>query len=154
MQYATEIIKNKFETKIINIRFVIVFIFVFENTYLPDYTFKQNSNQRGYMFKNIFLLSLLCLIFTQCITPSASIKREKKPQDSFLPQQLYPLYLGMPMREFDEIKKHTAARINQDSIMDFRIEKKEAYADKLMYSVIYYFDAEKNNPLYESFLQK
>jgi hypothetical protein len=100
------------------------------------------------MLKYISFCSLIVLILIQCITPTAQIKREKKPQDSFLPQQLYPLYLGMPMKEFAEIKKDKALHIGS-GIMDFRIEKKEVYADKLVESVIYYFDAESNYPLYE-----
>ena len=79
----------------------------------------------------------------QCKTTPDLMKRDEKPQDAYLPEQLYPLYLGMPMHEFEAVKKQQALPINQ-GIMDFRIEKKERYSDELVESVIYYFDAENS----------
>ena len=101
------------------------------------------------MKKNVLLYCFIVFILLQCVTTTDHTTRDKKPQDSLLIEQLYPLYLGMPMTEFDAVKKDKAQPINQDSIMDFRIEKKEIYVDEIVESVIYYFDAENNNTLYE-----
>ena len=98
---------------------------------------------------SVFLVLVTAFLLSACtlleILPSG-----KKHQTNYLFPVLDRLYLGMPLAEFQKVKKHPENLSGQpDPEANFRIVWNEALEKDLEKSVTYYFGVEGDKPLYE-----
>jgi hypothetical protein len=76
----------------------------------------------------------------------ASEVTEDGPGAAYLPPCVADLRLGMPMATVEPLHTMTPA----DTLLDFRLQREQAFADGPVANVIYYFDGDlPGHPLYE-----
>ena len=104
---------------------------------------------------------VICIIILTIIGNSFSCKLKKQPtsadlnkqrsQLQYIPKQLHETYLGMP---FSDFKKARMVMAEKDSNqVDFRIAFTESLEDNEIRKVTYYFDKDKNQPLYQYIIE-
>jgi hypothetical protein len=91
-----------------------------------------------------------CLLFLCILMPGFILAQDFNPK-TVVPAKLAKFDFGMPMQTFKE--KNKTAVESPYTENDFRIEFTDVNAGSDYNSVIYYFDNEKNKPLYEMIIE-
>jgi hypothetical protein len=104
------------------------------------------------MPKNRLLPILWVLLLSLGACRSRQAAEDRHPVRRYLPAEVQDLYFGMPLDAFLQQKKHLS-QTPQD--MSFRIVLNEGSPPKGggLSNLVYYFDAEGDQPLYELILQ-
>lgn len=98
--------------------------------------------------KKMTIISLtLLLAFSACFLQ----RKAQKPHQKYLPDEFRNVYFGMPLEEFEKLKKGTD--LEQSDLMSFRISITEKKPEKAIKEVTYYFDNENEKPLYELIIE-
>lgn len=102
------------------------------------------------MKKILFIGSILLILSIGCNT-STKIPKEEKPQKEYLFKELISngLYLGIPRTKFLELRPNV--EYNSDAY-DFRSIYVDTNFSERFENVIYYFDNDNQQPLYEFIL--
>lgn len=94
----------------------------------------------------IFPLLCVLLLLGACRTRKASASLSEHPVRRYLPQEVRDLYFGLSLATFLEQKRDLT---RPEGEMDFRIVLVEDFAEAQAESMVYYFDADDHEPLYE-----
>lgn len=104
--------------------------------------------------KKLLLFSLTVLLFFSCTTSKLMQKGKHQQQRKHFPEYFRPLYFGMPLLDFEKLKK---VEVQGGGLMDFRIEFTETeladFRKEGIREVTYYFDGDSDNPLYEIIIE-
>ena len=98
--------------------------------------------------KEIVVFLSLTFLITSCNIFKKTVRYEHQ---KYLPAEINKLYLGMPLEDFFKQKPYFK-NIEGNKIMSFRITYSENGVSDAMKEITYYFDAEKEFPLYEFIL--
>jgi len=102
----------------------------------------------NYPLVSFFPLLIVSILLSACSV--GKIPSSKKYQTQYLLPELNGLYLGMPLAEFQKFKKYPSDLTDTPSShFGFRILWTEQVQEGDVESIIYYFDADGEKPLYE-----
>jgi len=100
------------------------------------------------MNRTYFILGLLTglLLLGACRTRKSAASLSAHPVQRYLPAEVRDLYFGLPLETFLQQKRDLT---RPEGEMDFRIVLVEEFAKGQAESMVYYFDADEDEPLYE-----
>lgn len=102
------------------------------------------------MFKKLLLFSLFFLVLFSCSTNKLS-----KQSEGYIPEDpsLKNIYFGMSQREFLSITDQNKIAITDSTSYNFRTVYAVKTGQKDLINIVYYFDMDKNRPLYEIIME-
>ena len=84
-------------------------------------------------------------------TTHHGVAKKHEFQQKYLPYPFKYLYLGMPIEEFK--KANPKAKIQEHNALNYRIVAEEFSPSSEIKEIIYYFDTEDQNPLFELIIE-